>query len=134
MDCNHYDNWCEKEKRTCNNCYYERGDNMSDDEKIKQLENKLKKLEKENQALFELYNFNDASSLAKELQDLKDIQQQICNEELFSKEYVDKNYIHKDVIRRYLEIAINYNELNPYDLSETNGKVIRVLKEILEQP
>lgn len=51
---------------------------------------------------------------------------------VISKEYVDKNYVHKDVIRRYLEIAIKYNELNPYDLSETNGRVIRVLKEILE--
>lgn len=23
-ECEYYDNWCEKEKRTCNNCYYER--------------------------------------------------------------------------------------------------------------
>lgn len=22
-ECNQYDNWCEKEKRSCNNCYYE---------------------------------------------------------------------------------------------------------------
>lgn len=51
---------------------------------------------------------------------------------VIAKEYVDKNYVHKDVIRRYLDIAIKYNELNPYDLSETNGRVIRVLKEILE--
>ena len=22
-ECEHYDNWCEKEKRSCNHCYYE---------------------------------------------------------------------------------------------------------------
>ena len=31
-ECNQYDNWCEKEKRTCNNCYYERCYNMTDEE------------------------------------------------------------------------------------------------------
>ena len=23
-ECEHYDNWCEKEKRSCNNCYYDK--------------------------------------------------------------------------------------------------------------
>lgn len=32
-ECNQYDNWCEKEKRSCKNCYYEKGYNMSDEEK-----------------------------------------------------------------------------------------------------
>lgn len=44
MDCDHYDNWCEKEKRTCNNCYYERGDNMEEIfENIKEEYDKLVK-------------------------------------------------------------------------------------------
>lgn len=32
-ECEYYDNWCEKEKRTCKNCYYEGGYNMNDEEK-----------------------------------------------------------------------------------------------------
>lgn len=42
-ECNHYDNWCEKEKRTCKNCYYE---NTKDKKEIKtmveEIEEKLK--------------------------------------------------------------------------------------------
>lgn len=52
---------------------------------------------------------------------------------VISREYVEKNYIHRNVIEKHLKIAIENNELNPYDLSETNGKVIRCLKLILEE-
>lgn len=41
--CKNYNNWCEKEKRTCKNCYYE---NTKDKEEIKtmveEIEEKLK--------------------------------------------------------------------------------------------
>lgn len=52
---------------------------------------------------------------------------------VISTEYVKKNFIHKDKIRKYLKIAVEFNEINPYDLSDTNGKVIKVLKQILEE-
>ena len=107
-ECEHYDNWCEKEKRSCKNCYYERVYNMIDEEN--------KKLDKENQGLFVLYNFNDSTLLIKILKDYKKIiekqQKELEQEKEKNKgleiranelnglaEIVERDYIHKDKIK-----------------------------------
>lgn len=97
---------------------------------IEELKEKNKELDKENQGLFELYNFNDSSLLSKilkdykkiiakqqkEIEDLNEIKQQICNEELITQDYVQDNFIAKVKIRELIK------ELEDYMILFTNDK------------
>ena len=70
----------------------------------------------------------------KEIEDLKDIQQEMCEKEIINQRYIKENYIHKDKIRE----AIKNREIELYaDNPENNfipfDKVIDTLKELLEE-
>lgn len=120
---------------------------------------KNKKLDKENQGLFELYNFNNSSLLAKVLKDYKKIiekqQKEIEKEkekniyltqELETRKWVKVKengevepafYISKDKIREKIEEInnenLNYSEDEYYLENEQKGYTIDKLKELLEE-
>lgn len=75
----------------------------------------------------------------KEIEDLKEVEQQICNEELITQDYVTKNYISKNKIRELIKndkenietLNNSYNFESAYVQTELEEK--RRRKEILEE-
>jgi hypothetical protein len=70
----------------------------------------------------------------KEIEELKDIQQEACEKEIINQKHIKENYISKDKIRE----AIKNREIELYaDNPEDNfipfDKVIDTLKELLEE-
>ncbi len=98
-ECNQYDNWCEKEKRTCNNCYYERSYNMSDEEK-KAIE-WLKKADWFSARLYAPTILNLIEKQSKEIEDRAKICKNI--QKFINKDYVEQEYISKDKIKAKIE-------------------------------
>lgn len=77
----------------------------------------------------------------KEIEELKDIQQKICNEELFEKDYIISNYVSKAKIKAKIEELIKEGNYRTAD--NPNGRVhfqkevtdyqIAVLQSLLEK-
>lgn len=71
----------------------------------------------------------------KEIEDLKDVQQQICNEELLTQEYVQNNYIRKDKIREkmkhYQELYKEDNSPNDFLIGQNLLSKLSALQELL---
>ena len=111
---------------------------MSEEEIIKQIKNDLYVgefygiTEDAVKGLLDLYN-----KQKEELEDLKDVQQQICNEELLTQEYVQNNFISKDKIRnkiKNLEKSKEFNEVITIKFRQhgfENGVNIKFLIDIM---
>lgn len=82
-------------------------------EKIQSLENQLAFIGEQNKYIEKLEK--ELHKQRKEIEDLKDVQQQICNEELLTQEYVQNNYIRKDEVLEtigYEKNSEEYKNLN----------------------
>ena len=113
---------------------------------IEELKEKNKELDKENQGLFELYNFNDSSLLSKILKDYKKIIAKQQKEIEVLKEDLDKkvkaldiamsnpDYICKDKIRAKIkELEITRNSSVTDNGFAIMSVVISNFKELLEE-
>ena len=68
----------------------------------------------------------------KEIEDLNEIKQQICNEELITQDYVQKNFVQKDKIREKMREIMGYTISSSEERHCQNYAYDR-LKELLEE-
>jgi hypothetical protein len=72
----------------------------------------------------------EIKSLLKEIEELNEIKQQICNEELITQDYVQENFISKDKIREKIK---ELEDIKSAESIEGTLEEIKLLKELLEE-